>query len=86
MTEPIEIIEQQSRTEKLLRNRAIRIGIIWAVWTLVALFFSTQVYMMYYAESSRFPMPKAFCASVSLLSLGLVAPPSPLARTQISYL
>ena len=31
-------------------RRLVRYGLIWGVWTIVALFFSTQAYVMNYAQ------------------------------------
>jgi two-component system LytT family sensor kinase len=36
--------------EPILSSRLVRYGLIWGIWTMVALFFSSQVYLMYYAE------------------------------------
>jgi len=36
----------------VLSRRLVRYGLIWGVWTIVALFFCTQVYVMYSAEKS----------------------------------
>jgi two-component system, LytTR family, sensor kinase len=41
-------------------RRLMRLGIIWGLWTIVALFFSTQVFMMYYAERQPIPYKRAF--------------------------
>ena len=56
----LELSSAPSRAERLLRGRAGRIGLIWVVWTIIALFFTSQVYMMYYAENKPFPYAKAF--------------------------
>ena len=37
-----------------------RLGIIWGLWTIVALFFSTQIFMMYYSEGQPIPYKRAF--------------------------
>lgn len=36
--------------EPILSKRLVRYGVIWGIWTVVALFFSSQVYLMNYAE------------------------------------
>lgn len=36
--------------EPILSSRLARYGLIWGIWTIVALFFSSQVYVMNYAE------------------------------------
>jgi sensor histidine kinase YesM len=48
-------LEEQSRAERLLQRRAVRLGLIWGIWSLAALFFATQVYMMYLKEEKRLP-------------------------------
>jgi two-component system, LytTR family, sensor kinase len=75
MSEPIEIYEQESRTERAFRRRGIRLAIIWGVWTIVALFFSTQVYMMYYAEKQPIPYAKAFFVQASACYLWALVTP-----------
>lgn len=39
--------------QTLLSRRLVRYGLIWGVWTIVALFFSSQVYVMSYAAESK---------------------------------
>ncbi len=41
-------------------KRLVRLGIIWGMWTIAALFFSTQVFMMYYSERQPIPYARAF--------------------------
>ncbi len=50
MNESNSIPEEQSRAELLLQKWPVRLGLIWSVWTVVAFFFATQVYMLYYHE------------------------------------
>jgi two-component system, LytTR family, sensor kinase len=38
----------------VLSRRLVRYGLIWGVWTIVALFFCTQVYVSYYARREPF--------------------------------
>jgi two-component system LytT family sensor kinase len=53
------IPEEYSRAELLLLKRSVRVGLMVAVWTLVAFFFATQVYMLYYREEKRVPFSRA---------------------------
>lgn len=46
-------------------KRLIRFGVIWGMWTIVALFFSTQVFMMYYSERQPIPYKRAFIVQAS---------------------
>ncbi|MDX6384314.1 MAG: two-component system, LytTR family, sensor kinase [Blastocatellia bacterium] len=51
--------EEYSRAEFLLQKWYVRIGLMVAVWSLVALFFATQVYMLYYREEKPVPFSRA---------------------------
>src|ERR1700704_6291935 len=51
--------EEQSRTEQLLQKRSVRLGLLFGVWTVVAFFFATQVYMLYYREEKPVPFRRA---------------------------
>ena len=53
------IPEEQSRAEQLLQKWPVRLGLIWSVWTVVAFFFATQVYMLYYHEEKPVPFRRA---------------------------
>jgi two-component system LytT family sensor kinase len=55
MDETVNNLEEQSRAERLLQRRSVRLGLIWGIWALAALFFATQVYMMYLKEEKRIP-------------------------------
>jgi sensor histidine kinase YesM len=55
MDETVNNLEEQSRAERLLQKRSVRLGLIWGIWALAALFFATQVYMMYLKEEKRIP-------------------------------
>src|ERR1700741_4337151 len=56
----IELTSATSRAEHPFRSRGVRLALIWGAWTIIALFFSTQVYMMYYAEKQPIPYAKGF--------------------------
>lgn len=53
------IPEEQTRAEVLLSRWPIRLGLIWGVWTVMAFFFATQVYMLYYHEEKPVPFKRA---------------------------
>ena len=59
MNESNSIPEEQSRAELLLQKWPVRLGLIWSVWTVVAFFFATQVYMLYYHEEKPVPFRRA---------------------------
>jgi sensor histidine kinase YesM len=53
MDEAINNLEEQSRAERLLERRSVRLGLIWGVWLIANLFFATQLYMVYIREGDR---------------------------------
>ena len=53
-------VEEAPRTQRVWVRRLVRLGIIWGMWTIAALFFSTQVFMMYYSERQPIPYARAF--------------------------
>ena len=57
--------EGEPRVERLLVKRLMRLGLIWGIWTIAALFFSTQVFMMYYSERQPIPYARAFLVQAS---------------------
>lgn len=61
--------------EPLLSRRLVRYGLIWGVWTIVALFFSTQVYMMSYAEKQPIRYAQGFLVQASACYLWALATP-----------
>lgn len=75
MIDTNEITEEYSRAEQLLQKRWVRIGLMMGVWTLLAFFFATQVYMLYYREEKPVPFRRAlFVEGVGCL-LWLVSTP-----------
>jgi sensor histidine kinase YesM len=71
----IEASSAPSRAEQLLRGRFGRTALIWVVWTIIALFFTTQVYMMYYSENRSIPYAKAFFVQAAACYLWALATP-----------
>jgi len=61
--------------EPVLSRRLVRFGLIWGVWTIVALFFSTQVYVMYYAERQPIRYAQGFLVQASACYLWALATP-----------
>lgn len=57
------------------RKRLTRIGIIWGAWTIVALFFSTQIFMMFYSEGQPIPYKRAFIVQGSACYLWALVTP-----------
>lgn len=61
--------------EPVLSKRLVRYGLIWGIWTIVALFFSTQVYMMNYAERQPIRYAQGFLVQASACYLWALATP-----------
>lgn len=59
----------------MLSKPLVRFGLIWGVWTIVALFFSTQAYLMYYAERQPIPYAQGFLFQASACYLWALATP-----------
>ncbi len=75
MTDLGEMNEGKSRVAHLLEKRWTRLAMIWGIWTVVALFFSTQVYMMYYAGNQPIPYAKGFVVQAAACYLWALATP-----------
>ncbi len=61
--------------EPVLSSRLVRYGLIWGIWTIVALFFSTQVYMMNYAERQPIRYKEGFLVQATACYLWALATP-----------
>jgi two-component system, LytTR family, sensor kinase len=61
--------------ESVLSRRLVRYGLIWGVWTIVALFFTTQVYVMYYAEKQPIRYGQQFLVQASACYIWALATP-----------
>ena len=75
MNDRSEVSEGKSRLDRWLQKRRTRVALIWGIWTIVALFFSTQVYMMYYSGNQPIPYAKAFFVQASACYLWALATP-----------
>ena len=61
--------------EPVLSKPIVRYGLIWGVWTIVALFFSTQVYLMNYAEKQPIRYAQGFVVQALACALWALATP-----------
>jgi len=61
--------------ETVLSRPLVRYGLIWGVWTIVALFFTTQVYVMYYADKQPIRYGQQFLVQASSCYLWALATP-----------
>ena len=75
MSDLSELNERKSRVAQLLQKRRVRLAMIWGIWTVVALFFSTQVYMMYYSGNQPIPYFKGFLVQASACYLWALVTP-----------
>jgi hypothetical protein len=76
MNDSTNIPEEQSGAEQLLQRWPIRLGLIWSVWTVMAFFFATQVYMLYYHEEKPVSFSRAlFVEGVGCFLWALATPP-----------
>jgi len=75
MKETNNFSEEQSRAEQLLQKRSVRVGLLCGVWTMVAFFFATQVYMLYSREEKPVPFRRALLVEgLACLLWALVTP------------
>jgi two-component system, LytTR family, sensor kinase len=71
MTNPVPNVEEQS----VLSRRMVRFGLIWGTWTVVALFFTTQVYLSYYADNQPIKYLQGFLFQASICYIWALATP-----------
>jgi sensor histidine kinase YesM len=62
-------------SESILSRRLVRLGLIWGVWTIVALFFTTQVYVMGISEKQPIRYGRQFLIQTSACYFWAVATP-----------
>ena len=67
--------DNEPRAQRPFVKRLVRFGMIWGLWTIVALFFSTQVFMMYYSERQPIPYKRAFLVQGSACYLWALVTP-----------
>ncbi len=71
MTNPVPNGEEQT----VLSRRLVRYGLIWGIWTVVALFFTTQVYVSYYAENQPIRYLQGFLFQASICYIWALVTP-----------
>jgi two-component system, LytTR family, sensor kinase len=78
---PRSNVESKSMTnsvpeeQSILSRRLVRYGLIWGIWTAVALFFTTQVYVSYYAENQPIRYLQGFLFQASICFLWALVTP-----------
>ena len=75
MDEVTNNLEEQSRAERLLQRRSVRLGLIWGIWGIAALFFATQVYMMYLKGEGRISFFRGFLLQALSCAIWALATP-----------
>src|SRR5581483_2315143 len=75
MIEPANYVDPPTRSEAILRKPWVRISLIWGAWAVVAFFFATQVYTVYYKEEKPIPFRRALLVQGLICFLWAVATP-----------
>src|ERR1044072_1913822 len=78
MSEPASYYDDQT----LLSKRVVRFGLIWGVWTIVTLFFSTQAYFTNWDPRRSMPYSQALISQASACYLWALATPLVLSLSQ----
>ena len=60
--------------ETILSRRLVRFGLIWGIWTIVALFFSSQVYLMNFSEKQPMRFSEFFLQASACYLWALATP------------
>lgn len=61
--------------QTILSRRLVRYGLIWGIWAVVALFFTTQVYVMYYTQNEPIRYLQGFLVQASVCFIWALATP-----------
>ncbi len=75
MIEPANYVDPPTRSEAILRKPWVRISLIWGAWAVVAFFFATQVYTVYYKEEKPIPFRRALLVQGLICFLWALATP-----------
>ena len=75
MTEFADQLDTLTRSKEILRNRWVRLGLIWGAWVIVALFFATQIYTVYYKEEKPISFRRALLVQGLICFLWALATP-----------
>src|ERR1700687_2698885 len=67
--------ESESRVNRLLERRSVRLAIIWIGWTLVGLFFTSQILVSYSYMEKPIPINKAAFWQMSICYLWALLTP-----------
>lgn len=75
MDNTIGLSETESRVNRLLAWRSVRLAVIWAGWTLVGLFFTSQILVSYARMKNPISFDKALFWQMSICYLWALATP-----------
>jgi two-component system LytT family sensor kinase len=75
MDNTIAASETESKVNRLLALRSIRLAVIWVGWTLVGLFFTSQILVSYAYMKNSIPLTKALFWQLSICYLWALATP-----------
>ena len=68
-------VDGVSRTERLLQKRWLRLLLIWGAWAIVAFFFATQIYTVYYKDANPISFRRALLVQGLMCVLWALATP-----------
>ena len=75
MNKTIGSSETESRTKRLLARRSVRLALIWGVWTLVGLFFTSQALVYEVYMEKRPPLRYVMFMQMSMCYLWALTTP-----------
>jgi sensor histidine kinase YesM len=75
MDNTIASSETESTSQRLLRHRLVRLALIWVVWTLVGLFFSSQIIFSSIYMEKQMPLGNVFFWQMSICYLWALSTP-----------
>jgi signal transduction histidine kinase len=75
MTELADQQDTLTRSKKILHKRWVRLGLIWGAWVIVAFFFATQIYTVYYKEEKPISFRRALLVQGLICFLWALATP-----------
>src|SRR6267143_1464241 len=67
--------ETESRSQRLLEHGLVRLALIWVVWTLVGLFFSSQIIFSSIYMEKQMPLGNVFFWQMSICYLWALSTP-----------
>ncbi len=75
MAELADQLDTLTRSKELLHKRWVRILLIWGTWAIVAFFFATQIYTVYYKEEKPISFRRALLVQGLICFLWALATP-----------